>query len=105
MNAKDLGADLVFAWPGAQIGVMGARQAVGVVNRRELEAANGNRGALRDALAEAYAEEHLRAEVAARQGFVDEVIEPAETRARLAWGLESLDSGEREGPRGGNIPL
>jgi len=105
MNAKDLGADFAFAWPQAEIGVMGATQAVGVVNRRELKAANGNRDALRAELAEAYTDEHLGAEVAARQGFVDEVIEPSETRARLMWALESLEGGEREGTRGGNIPL
>jgi len=106
MNSKDLGADLVFAWPSAEIGVMGAQQAVGLVNRRELEAANGDRGARRDELAKAYTEAHLRAEVAARQGFVDEVIEPRDTRRCLAWALASLDGHEREeAPRAGNIPL
>jgi acetyl-CoA carboxylase carboxyltransferase component len=105
MNAKDLGADLTFAWPGAEIGVMAARQAVGLVHRRELEAANGDRDALRAELAEAYADAHLGADVAAREGFVDEVISPPETRARLAWALESLAGTPRDGGRGGNIPL
>jgi acetyl-CoA carboxylase carboxyltransferase component len=83
---------------------MAARQAVGLVHRRELEAANGDREALRAELAEAYADAHLGAEVAAREGFVDEVIAPPETRARLAWALESLAGTPREGA-GGNIPL
>jgi acetyl-CoA carboxylase carboxyltransferase component len=88
MNSKDLGAHLTFAWPGAEVGVMAARQAVAIVNRRELAA-----GAEHDRLAAEYAGEHLRASVAARQGFIDEVIEPSETRARLAWGLEALSGG------------
>ena len=105
MNSKDLGADLSFAWPQAEVGIMAARQAVGVVSRRELAAAE-NPAAMRDQLAEAYAEEHLRAAAAARDGFIDDVIEPQDTRARLAWGLRTL-SGQRgvRGGRAGNIPL
>jgi acetyl-CoA carboxylase carboxyltransferase component len=104
MNSKDLGAQLALAWPGAEIGVMGARQAVGIIRRREIAAAiDGD--ALRDRLAADYAEEHLGAGSAARQGFIDEVIEPGETRERLAGALELLSG--REGRRGdaGNIPL
>ena len=90
MNSRELGADLVFSWPGAQIGIMAARQAVGIVHRRAL-AEDG--GPSRDELADAYSGEHLTAAAAAASGFVDEVIEPAETRDRLAWALRSL--GER----------
>jgi acetyl-CoA carboxylase carboxyltransferase component len=90
MNSKDLGADLVFAWPGAEIGIMAANQAVGIVHRRRLrEASNG--GAIHADLSSAYAEEHLTAAAAAASGFIDEVIEPAETRAFLAWALASLE--------------
>jgi acetyl-CoA carboxylase carboxyltransferase component len=85
MNSKDLGAHLTFAWPGAEMGVMAARQAVGIINRRELSDA-----ASHDELAARYAAEHLGAATAARNGFVDEVIAPADTRARLAWGLATL---------------
>lgn len=104
MNSKDLGADLALAWPGAEIGVMGARQAVGVIRRREIAAAADGEE-LRDRLADAYAEEHLGACHAAREGFIDEVIEPGETRERLAGALALLS--RREGRRGdaGNIPL
>lgn len=90
MNSKDLGADLAFAWPNAELGVMGAQPAVGVLHRRELAAAE-DPAALRAELAAAYAEEHLGAAIAAQAGFVDEVIEPHETRRRLAWAFEAMD--------------
>jgi acetyl-CoA carboxylase carboxyltransferase component len=86
MNSKDLGADVVFAWPGAEIGIMSASEAVRIVDRRRLEDTDQHQ-ALYAALTAAYAEEHLVAEVAAASGFVDEVIEPFETRDRLAWTL------------------
>ena len=89
MNSRDLGADLVLAWPGAELGIMSARGAVGIVHRRELRAA-GDPESERRRLAEAYAREHLRAEAAAAAGFVDELVEPARTRERLAWALRTL---------------
>jgi acetyl-CoA carboxylase carboxyltransferase component len=89
MNSKGLGADMVFAWPQAELGIMAARQAVGIVHRRTLAEADGE-GLLAE-LSAAYAAEHLTAEAAAASGFVDEVIEPAETHDRLAWALGSLD--------------
>jgi acetyl-CoA carboxylase carboxyltransferase component len=97
MNSKDLGADMVLAWPGAELGVMGAQPAVGIIHRRELAAA-ADPVAERDVLAAAYAEEHLGAAVAAAAGFVDEVIEPHETRGRLAWALGAMD--DRRAPQG-----
>jgi acetyl-CoA carboxylase carboxyltransferase component len=89
MNSRDLGADLVLAWPDAEMGIMGARAAVGIVNRRELRAAEDPESE-RDRLADAYAEEHLRADTAAAEGFVDEIIDPVDTRDRLAWALHSF---------------
>ena len=94
MNSKDLGADLAFAWPSAEIGVMGAEQAVGVLHRRELAVAR-DAAAERARLAALYAGEHLPAAVAASEGYVDELIEPSETRARLHWGLSTLAGAER----------
>lgn len=85
MNSRDLGADLTLAWPDARIGVMGAPQAVGLVRRREIAA-----GADADALAAAYEAEHLPVGVSARSGFVDEVVAPERTRARLISELEGL---------------
>jgi acetyl-CoA carboxylase carboxyltransferase component len=90
MNSKDLGADVTYAWPGAEIGIMAASQAVGIVHRRRL-AAVGAPTETREDLAAAYTEEHLTASVAAAAGFVDEVIAPAETRARLASALDALE--------------
>jgi len=92
MNSKDLGADLVLAWPSAELGIMAARAAVGIVNRRELAAAE-DPDAARDRLALAYAEEHLRAETAAAGGFVDEIVDPVDTRERLSWALLTLSGG------------
>lgn len=89
MNSKDLGADYVFAWPSAEVGIMGARPAVGIVHRRELALAPDPESK-RDELAERYAETHLRPEVAAAAGFLDELITPAETRDRVAGALRSL---------------
>jgi acetyl-CoA carboxylase carboxyltransferase component len=89
MNSKDLGADYVFAWPDAQIGVMAARSAVGIINRRELAAAD-DPDAARDGLAARYAETNLCPRVAAADGHIDELISPGQTRSRLAWALRSF---------------
>jgi acetyl-CoA carboxylase carboxyltransferase component len=103
MNSRDLGADYAFAWPQAEIGVMAARQAVGIISRREIAAAE-DPVAARDALAAEYGEQHLGAQLAAREGFIDEVIEPRETRDRLAWAISSLPK-PRSRHVAGNIPL
>jgi acetyl-CoA carboxylase carboxyltransferase component len=87
MNSRQLGADVVFAWPGAEIGIMAAQQAVQIVHRRELEA-NGSIG---DELTLAYKDKHLSAGAAAASGFVDEVIDPPLTHSRLARALEWLE--------------
>jgi acetyl-CoA carboxylase carboxyltransferase component len=99
MNSKDLGADLVFAWRDAEIGVMGADSATGIINRRDWEAAS-DPAARRQALALAYSNEQLGAAAAAAAGFVDEVIEPRQTRARLAWALSTLERRARAAPPG-----
>ena len=89
MNSKDLGADYVFAWPTSEIGIMGAKPAVGVIHRRQLAAADDFE-AERERLAAHYAETQLRPEVAAARGFVDELITPQDTRARLVWAYDTL---------------
>jgi acetyl-CoA carboxylase carboxyltransferase component len=104
MNSRDLGADYVFAWPQAQLGVMGAKQAVGIVSRREIAAAE-DPAAHREALAAEYAGEHLSAEVSAAEGHVDEVILPAETRRRLCDALATLDGIAEPVAGVRNIPL
>ena len=89
MNSRDLGSDLVLAWPDAELGIMSAHGAVGIVHRRELRAAE-NPDAERLRLADAYAQEHLGAPAAAAAGFVDELVWPADTRGRLASALTTL---------------
>jgi acetyl-CoA carboxylase carboxyltransferase component len=81
---------MVFAWPEAEIGIMAAQQAVGVVHRRRLAAVDDD-GRVKADLTAAYAEEHLSADRAAACGFVDEVIRPADTRERLSWAISSLE--------------
>jgi acetyl-CoA carboxylase carboxyltransferase component len=89
MNSRDLGADLVLAWPDAELGIMSARAAVGIVHRRELRVARDPE-AERARLAGAYAERHLGAGAAAAAGFIDELVEPGETRGRLTGALRAL---------------
>jgi methylmalonyl-CoA decarboxylase subunit alpha len=103
MNSRDLGADYAFAWPQAEIGVMAAKQAVGIISRRDI-AASDDPDARREELASEYAEQHLGADLAAEEGFIDEVIAPRETRDRLAWAISSLPK-PRTGNGAGNIPL
>jgi acetyl-CoA carboxylase carboxyltransferase component len=104
MNSKDLGADLALAWPGAEIGIMAPKQAVGVVHRRALADADDPE-AERDRLAAEYAEDHLSAAVAAQQGFIDELIEPRDTRRRIAGAIASLSQAGLFGNGPGNMPL
>ena len=104
MNSKALGADYVFAWPGVEVGVMGAEQAVGILNRREIAAAD-DPPAHRRRLARAYSSEHLHVEGASADGFVDEVIAPDCTRERVASCLEALAGVRRPESRASNIPL
>lgn len=104
MNSKDLGADLVLAWPGSELGIMGAEQAVGVIHRRLLETDDDPNGARRR-LADDYSARHLGARRAAESGHVDEVILPGETRSRLAWAISDLTRHDREPGRARNIPL
>jgi acetyl-CoA carboxylase carboxyltransferase component len=103
MNARDLGADYTFAWPQAQLGVMGAKQAVTIVKRRDIAAAD-DPVAARDEFAAEYADEHLSAGTAAAEGYIDEVILPGDTRRRLSEALSTLDSiAQPAGVK--NIPL
>jgi acetyl-CoA carboxylase carboxyltransferase component len=92
MNSRELGADMVFAWPRAQLGVMGPKQAVGIIHRRDIAAAD-DPDAQSGRLARAYADEHLSAQAATALGVVDEIVPPAETRPRLASALTALTGG------------
>jgi acetyl-CoA carboxylase carboxyltransferase component len=103
MNSKDLGADFAFAWPNAQIGIMSAKQAVQIIHSRKL--ASGTLATAWEELVAEYEDAQLRARVAAREGNVDDIIEPRTTRERLlaAFGLLTNVSARQSRP--GNIPL
>lgn len=94
MCSKDLGADKVFAWPTAEIAVMGAEGAANVVFRREIDAAE-DKEARRAELVEEYRETFSTPYMAASRGLVDDIIDPATTRREIALALELL-IGKRE---------
>ena len=104
MNSRELGADLVLAWPRAQLGVMGPKQAVDLVYRREIAAADDPARA-RERFAATYAAEHLTAASAAAEGAVDEIVAPSATRARLVAALAVLAEPARRVRPARNIPL
>ncbi len=106
MSSKHLGGDLNFAWPDAEIAVMGPEGAVQIVYRKELAAAEDPQ-ALKAERTRQFREELANPYVAAAHGYLNDVIHPAETRARLAAGLESLrEKRLQSSPRKhGNIPL
>jgi acetyl-CoA carboxylase carboxyltransferase component len=106
MNSKSTGCDLAFAWPSAEFAVMGPEGAVDILHRRELADAP-DPGARRAELAAEYRERHLNPYGAAERGYVDDVIDPADTRAVLVRSLEMLRSKHEEPARRkhGNVPL
>jgi acetyl-CoA carboxylase carboxyltransferase component len=106
MGSKAIGADLAFAWPSAEMAVMGPFGAVEVLHRRELEEAVDFH-ALRAELAAEYADRHANPYTAAERGYVDDVIDPATTRPMLVRGLAMLRSKREEQPprKHGNVPL
>jgi len=106
MNSKSIGADLAFAWPSAELAVMGPNGAVEIVYRRELAEALdpvGRRAELIDEYTERYANPYIAAE----RGYIDDVISPADTRAVICRSLEILSTKREELPRRkhGNVPL
>jgi len=106
MNSKSIGADLAFAWPSAEVAVMGPDGAVNIVFRRELEAAE-DPAARRAELTEEYTERFANPYLAAERGYVDDVIDPRDTRRVLVRSLRMLRT-KRErhvARKHGNIPL
>lgn len=89
MAARDLGADVAFAWPTAEIAVMGAEGAAAVVFAREISQAE-DADAKRLEMIEAYRETFSTPFMAASRGLIDDIIDPAETRAKVAFALETL---------------
>ena len=106
MNSKNLGGDFNFAWPTAEIAVMGPEGAVAILYRKELEAAD-DAVAMKKELAAQYRNEIANPYVADERGFIDEVIDPAETRLKLIRAFEALETKHVDIParKHGNIPL
>ena len=106
MSSKHIRADFNFAWPTAEVAVMGPEGAVNIVFRKELEEANDTE-ARRAELVQEYREQFASPYVAAERGYVDEVIEPRRTRPVLIDALETTLTKREPRPRRkhGNIPL
>ncbi|MDC6354836.1 MULTISPECIES: acyl-CoA carboxylase subunit beta [unclassified Robiginitalea] len=106
MNSKHIGADLNYAWPGAEIAVMGAKGASEIIFRKEIAKAEDPEKKLAEKEAE-YAEKFANPYRAAGRGFIDEVILPGETRRKLIRGFASLENKQVDAPKRkhGNIPL
>jgi len=106
MSSKHLRTDVNFAWPTAEIAVMGPDGAVNILYKRELEKAPDPQAARAERVAE-FREKFANPYVAAARGFIDEVIRPRETRAKLIAALAGLETKRDKNPpkKHGNIPL
>src|SRR5277367_822196 len=106
MNSKSIGCDLAYAWPTAELAVMGSAGAVEIVHRRDLMSSD-DAATLRKQLVGQYEEEYVSPYIAAERGFIDDVVDPAETRRLLSRSLELLRSKREELPKRkhGNVPL
>lgn len=106
MNSKEMGADMVFAWPIAQIAVMGAEGAVNIAFKRKIKTAE-NPDEMREECKNEYEARFLNPYVAASRGFVNEIIRPEETRTKLMQALKGLKGKKADIPKKkhGNMPL
>jgi propionyl-CoA carboxylase beta chain len=106
MSSKHIRTDVNYAWPSAEIAVMGPEGAVDIVYKRELDGAE-NRESVRQQKIEEFRERLANPYVAADRGFVDAVIQPRETRKKLIQALEMLETKRDKNPpkKHGNIPL
>ena len=106
MNSKHIGADMNFAWPSAEIAVMGAKGAAEIIFKRQIDSASDREMAWKEKEKE-YGDLFANPYRAAARGFVDEVILPEETRMRLISAFEMLQNKVKNAPKRkhGNIPL
>jgi propionyl-CoA carboxylase beta chain len=106
MSSKHIRTDANFAWPTAEIAVMGPEGAVNILYRRELES-SPNPAVLKAEKVEEFREKFANPYVAASRGFIDEVIRPRQTRAKLIAALAKLETKRDRNPpkKHGNIPL
>ena len=107
MASKHIRCDFNWAWPNAEIAVMGSEGAVNILYRRELKKAGDKADEVRKQHIQEYDERFANPWVAAERGYVDEVIEPARTRSKLIGGLRLLENKRDTNPprKHGNIPL
>jgi propionyl-CoA carboxylase beta chain len=110
MSSKHIRADVNYAWPTAEIAVMGPEGAVDIVYRRELERADGDqkrKEAIRKQKIDEFRDRFANPYIAAERGYVDAVIQPRDTRRRLIQALEMLQNKRDKNPpkKHGNIPL
>ena len=106
MNSKGTGADIVYAWPIAEIAVMGAAGAVSIIGKKAIEAAE-DPSAKKEELLDEYDRRFMNPYIAAEHGYVDEVILPEETREKIVSAFSMLRTKNRSLPakKHGNIPL
>ncbi|MFT7648353.1 MAG: acetyl-CoA carboxylase carboxyltransferase component [Candidatus Poriferisodalaceae bacterium] len=106
MDSKSVGCDVSFAWPTAELAVMGPQGAVEILNRRELQSAADPDARKAELIAE-YTEKYANPYVAAERGIIDAVIDPAETRKRVVQAFEMLSTKREDLPqrKHGNVPL
>jgi propionyl-CoA carboxylase beta chain len=106
MNSKHIGADMNYAWPTAEIAVMGAKGAAEIIFRKEINAASDKEAKLNEKVDE-YAVKFANPYGAASHGYIDEVIRPEETRMKLIKAFLLLENKVDNRPRKkhGNIPL
>ncbi|GGB30089.1 MULTISPECIES: acyl-CoA carboxylase subunit beta [Mucilaginibacter] len=106
MNSKHIGADMNFAWPSAEIAVMGAKGAAEIIFKREITKAEDHEAKWLE-MEQLYSDTFANPYRAAERGFIDEVIEPAETRIKLIQAFKMLENKVVNNPRKkhGNIPL
>lgn len=106
MCSRDLGADVVYAWPGAEIAVMGPDGAANIIFRKDIAAADDPEAARAEKIAD-YRSKFANPYAAARRGYVDDVIDPAETRRKLMHALDMLSTKRETRPpkKHGNIPV
>jgi propionyl-CoA carboxylase beta chain len=106
MSSKHIRGDLNYAWPTAEIAVMGPDGAVNIISREDITQA-ADPESTRQKLVQEYRDHFANPYVAAGRGYVDDVIEPHQTRAKLIAGLEMLQNKRDTNPpkKHGNIPL
>ncbi len=104
MDSMGLGADKLFAWPSAEIAVMGAEGAVDIIHKKEIKEA-ADKDLLKEQLVNEYNEKFSNPDIAAKLGLVDKIIKPSETRKVVTEAFKELINKTNLGDKHGNIPL